>query len=162
MISSNLSSPRNLREDIRAQRPAKTQKQRISATEPTAVIDRTPDSESDVPVSSGQWPASPELNQLPPDSSFASPQHSDHSFERISDNPHQAMSSQRQSSATSSSHSTPRRPAREPVSPTYPSPSFMSTSAGGEFHRFTCQASGCDKSYKNPRSLKYHMDVSES
>ena len=39
---------------------------------PSAVDDVTADSESDAPVSSGQWPASPEREQLPPDSSPAS------------------------------------------------------------------------------------------
>lgn len=143
---------------------------------PSAVIDQTADSESDIPVSSGQWPASPELDQLPPDSSWASAEHSDHSVQRILKNPRSDSSSRRQSHASISSHSLlPGRPSPIParrfsretgspsiVSPGLLSPSVASTSADEEVRRFKCQAPGCDKSYKRSTGLKYHVDVSDN
>lgn len=162
----------NRKANLRAQRPNHIRKQRNSEMTPTGAIDQTADSESDVPVSSGQWPASPERDQLPPDSSSASAEHSDHSVQRISSKPHSVSSSRRQSQASNSSRSMPsRRPSpitarrfsREleslsMASPGLLSPSFASTSAGDDVQRFVCQAPGCDKSYKNPNGLKYHVD----
>lgn len=166
----------NRKANLRAQRPNHIRKQRNSEMTPTGAIDQTADSESDVPVSSGQWPASPERDQLPPDSSSASAEHSDHSVQRISSKPHSVSSSRRQSQASNSSRSMPsRRPSpitarrfsREleslsMASPGLLSPSFASTSAGDDVQRFVCQAPGCDKSYKNPNGLKYHVDVSDN
>ena len=143
---------------------------------PSVVNDQTADSDSDVPVSSGQWPASPERNQLPPDSSPVNAEHSDHSVQRMMKNPRSVPSSRRQSHASISSHSMPsgrpspisaRRPSRESgspsmVSPGLLSPSIASSSAGEEVQRFKCQAPGCDKSYRKPAGLKYHMDVSDN
>ena len=75
---------------------------------PTPIIDlETTDSESDAPVSSGQWPASPEREKLPPDSSPASAEHSDHSLKRIIDNPPSVSSPRKQSSGSMASHSSP-------------------------------------------------------
>lgn len=165
----------NRKADLRAQRPTKIRNQENGSMTPSAVIDQTADSESDIPVSSGQWPLSPERDQLPPDSSFASAEYSDHSVQKTSSNPRSISSSRRQSHASSSSYSMPlgrpasisaerfSRGAGSPsmVSPGLSSPSVTSTSAGEEVHRFTCQAPGCDKSYKNSSGLKYHVDVSD-
>ncbi|KAF6226962.1 hypothetical protein HO133_008403 [Letharia lupina] len=162
----------NRKADLRAQRPTKIRNQENGSMTPSAVIDQTADSESDIPVSSGQWPLSPERDQLPPDSSFASAEYSDHSVQKTSSNPRSISSSRRQSHASSSSYSMPlgrpasisaerfSRGAGSPsmVSPGLSSPSVTSTSAGEEVHRFTCQAPGCDKSYKNSSGLKYHVD----
>lgn len=62
----------NLKAELRNQGPTKLPKQGNRTVAPSAVNDVTADSESDAPVSSGQWPASPEREQLPPDSSPAS------------------------------------------------------------------------------------------
>ena len=62
----------NLKADLRDQGPTKLPRQGNRTVAPSAVNDATADSESDAPVSSGQWPASPEREQLPPDSSPAS------------------------------------------------------------------------------------------
>lgn len=162
----------NQKADLRAQRPTKPRKQRNGTMTPSAVNDQTEDSESDVPVSSGQWPSSPERDQLPPDSSLESAEHSDHSVQRIRNNHNSVSSSRRQSRASFSSHSMqsgrpspiPARPfsiasgSPRMVSPGLLSPSVVSTSAGEEVHRFTCQVPGCDKSYKNAGGLKYHVD----
>ncbi len=142
---------------------------------PNGVIDPTSDSETDNPVSSGQWPASPERDQLPPDSSLETTQHSDHSVQRMSKISRSVSSVRNQSHASVSSQSTPsRRPSpmlvrqseREPESPhkaslTQLSPSGTSTSAGEGNHRFTCRALDCDKSYKRSSSLKRHVNVSD-
>lgn len=150
--------------------------QRNGTMTPSVVNDQTADSESDVPVSSGQWPASPERDQLPPDSSPVNAEHSDHSVQRMSKNPRSVLSSRRQSHASIPSHPmlsgrpspiSARRPSRESgspsmISPSLLSPSVASSSAGEEVHPFKCQAPGCDKSYKKPAGLKYHMDVSDN
>ena len=111
---------------------------------PRAVIDRTTDSESDAPISSEQWPASPEREQLPPDSSSASADHSDHSAHRILNTFRSASPTRRRSNASTSSHSIQSgppshisaRPSLETskpldvMPPTASSPSFTSISAG--------------------------------
>lgn len=95
----------NRKADLRAQRPTKIRKQRNGTMTPRAVIDQTVDSESDVPVSSGQWPESPERDKLPPDSSLESAEHSDHSVHRTLNTPRLLLSSRRQSRVSISSHS---------------------------------------------------------
>ena len=132
---------------------------------PSAVIDSTADSESDAPVSSGQWPASPEREQLPPDSSLESAEHSDHSVSYA----------RRQRKASFSFHSIPPRPP-SPVlarpfsrdsgpfgmtSPSALSPSGTSTRAGEEVHCSACQVPGCNKLCKRSGGLKDHVDVSD-
>lgn len=47
------------------------------------------------------------------------------------------------------------------VSPGPLSPSVTSSSGGEEVQRFTCQAPGCGKSYKQSSGLKFHIDVSD-
>ena len=142
---------------------------------PNGVIDPTRDSETDNPVSSGQWHASPDRDQLPPDSSLETTQHSDHSVQRMSKISHSVSSVRNQSHASVSSQSTPsRRPSpmlvgrseRElgslrKASSSHLSSSSTSTSAGEGNHRFTCQAPDCDKSYKRSGSLKRHVNVSD-
>ena len=164
----------NRKADVRTQRSTSIRKQRNSAITSSVVTDQTADSESDVPASSGQWPASPERDQLPPDSSSASAEHSDHSIKNISKDPISFSSSRRQSHTSKSSNSIPSgRPGRistrrllrhsgspSILSPGILTPSVASSSGGEEIHRFTCDAPGCDKSYKNPSGLKYHVDVS--
>lgn len=164
----------NLKADLQAQRLTSTRKQRNSAIISSAVTDQTADSESDVPASSGQWPASPERDQLPPDSSSASGEHSDYSVQDNSSYPLSSSSSRRPSGASISSHSISSKPpgpistghflrqsgSSSTKSPGILSPSVASSSGGEESRRFTCQASGCDKSYKNASGLTYHVDVS--
>ena len=156
----------NWKADISAQRPVSRRKLTNRTMISNAVIDQTADSESDVPLSSGQWPASPERDQLPPDSSSGSTEHSDHLVQRLSKAPLSVSSSRRQSHVSSSSHSMPSgRPSpisARRLSHGISSPRGTTPSAGEEVHRFTCQASGCDKSYKNSGGLKHHMDVSDT
>lgn len=164
----------NLKADLQTQRSTNTRKQRSGAITSSAVTDQTADSESDVPASSGQWPASPERDQLPPDSSSASGEHSDYSVQDISKYPLSFSSSRRQSGASISSHSILSGPpgpistgrflrhsgSSSIKSSSILSPSVASSSGGEESHRFTCHASGCGKSYKAASGLKYHVDVS--
>ena len=165
----------NQKADLRAQRPTSIRKQRNSAITSSAVTDQTADSESDIPASSGQWPASPERDQLPPDSSSASAENSDHSIQISLKRP-LSVSSRRQSHESMSSHSLlSGRPG--PISTGYdlrqsrsPSrkfsgistPSAPSSSGGEDVHRFTCRTPGCDKSYKKSSGLKTHMNVSDN
>lgn len=164
----------NLKADLKVQRLTNIRKQRNGVVISSAVTGQTAESESDVPASSGQWPASPERDQLPPDSSSASGEHSDYSILDISKYPLSFSSSRRQSGASVSSRSVLSRPPgpisagrslRRPgslkiKSPVIVSPSVASSSGGEESHRFTCHESGCGKSYKNAGGLKYHVDVS--
>lgn len=163
----------NQKADLRAQRQTKQRKQRNSTLAPSAVIDQTIDSESDAPISSGQWPASPEHDQLPPDSTLASAETSDHSVQRMLNNPRSVSSSQNKRNASISSHSVlsvrrspmvTRRFSKAIGSPSMVSSDLLSlsgtsTSAGEDVRRFTCQAPGCGKSYTRAGSLKYHVDV---
>ena len=142
---------------------------------PSTVIDRSVDSESDVPLSSGQWPASPEREQLPPDSSLASAEHSDHSAHRILNTSGSAPSVRRSSNASVSCPSMPSEspspvPARQSsresgsLGMTFPNaipPSVTSGSAGEEFHSFACHVPGCKKSFKESDGLKAHVNVSD-
>ena len=120
---------------LRAQRPTNTRKSRNGTMTPSAVMDQSVDSESDVPVSSGQWPASPERDQLPPDSSGASAELSDHSVQRILKNHRSVASSRRQSHASISSRL---------LSPGLQSSSVASNSADEEVHRFRSPTPGSD------------------
>ena len=106
----------NRKADLRAQRPTKIRTQRNGTITPSALIDQTVGSESDVPASSGQWPESPERDQLPPDSSLESAEHSDHSVHRTLNTPRLLLSSRRQSRVSISSHSMlSRRPSPTPT-----------------------------------------------
>lgn len=152
----------------------KSGKKGMGAVNPTTAIDRSIDSESDVPLSSGQWPASPEREQLPPDSSFASAEHSDHSAHESFNTPLPAPSSRKPSNASISCPSVPseppspipaRRSSRESDSvgrtvPSAISPSVTSSSAAEEDHGFACQVPGCEKSFKKPAGLNAHVNVS--
>lgn len=166
----------NQKADLHAQRSASIRKQRNDAITSSAVIDQTADSESDVPASSGQWPASPERDQLPPDSSSASAENSDSSTHNISKHPLSFLSSRRQSHASMSSHSvlsgrpgpiSTREFLRHSGPPSMKSsgistPSVASSSGSEDVHRFTCYAPGCGKSYKKSSALENHMDVSDN
>ena len=134
---------------------------------PGAVIDQTADSESDVPASPGQWPASPERDQLPPDSSLESGECSDQSVQKTVNNPRSASSSQRQSQPSILSHSMPsgrhspisaRHFPRESESPSLESPDLLSPSTGS-LDTFKCPMKDCRKSCAGPDGLKYHIEV---
>ena len=153
----------------------KSGKKGKSVVSPSTVIDRSVDSESDVPLSSGQWPASPEREQLPPDSSLASAEHSDHSVHRVLNTSLSAPSARRPSNASISCPSIPS----EPLSPiparpssretgalgmTHPSAissSVISSSAGEEDHGYACQVPSCNKSFEKAGGLKAHVNVSD-
>ena len=165
----------NQKASFAAQQSEKTRNQEDRTRTPSVTADHTADSESDVLVSSGQWPASPERDQLPPDSSPASAEKIDPSALRISHDPHSLLSSRTHSNASLSSNSTqlgrlsskaPRRLPVEPgspemVSPGQPSTNLTSTSAAEEFHRFKSQVPDCSKLYKESDGLKSHLDVSD-
>ena len=93
----------NRKASLRAQRSAQIPKQRSSTMTPSAVTDSSVNSDTDDPVSSGQWPASPERDQLPPDSSLEYPEHSDHLFESLSNIPRSVSSAPKQSHTSISS-----------------------------------------------------------
>lgn len=132
------------------------------------------ESESDIPVSSGQWPASPDRNQLPPDSS-ASTTNPDDSPHKASAQITSDIKRRRHSGTPISAALSPRpisrlsietsRLSKEtssgPMSPSLVSPSIVSTSAGEEIQSYKCERGGCGKVYKDARALKYHVDVSD-
>ena len=161
----------NQKASFSAQQSEKKSNQGDRTRTPSVTADHTADSESDVPVSSGQWPASPERDQLPPDSSPASVEHIDHSGSRISHDPHLLSSSRAHSNASFSSNSmqlgrpsskAPRRLSVEPgSSPGHPSINLTSTSAAEESYRFKCQVPDCSKSYKDSGGLRSHLNVSD-
>ena len=138
-------------------------------------IDLTTDSETDRPLSSGQWPASPERDQLPPDSSLEATECSDHSGQMMLDQPRSVCPTRTQSRTPTSSQSTPSRQSSLVIakqvttqsgsprmsSPGFPSPSGTSTTAGEGANRFMCQVTDCGKSYKRSGGLKHHIDVSD-
>lgn len=108
----------NRKAKLLAQRPTKKRKRKNGTMTPSAAIDQTANSESDVPVSSGQWPSSPERDQLPPDSSSASAEHSDHSVHKTSTKIGSLSSLRRQTHAMNPSHSMPpKRPSPIPARP---------------------------------------------
>ena len=162
----------NQKASFHAQQSGEKRNQEDRTRTPSVTAGHTADSESDVPVSSGQWPASPERDQLPPDSSPASVEHIDHSASRISHDPHSLSSSRTHSNASFSTNSMqlgrPSSKARwrlsvEPrSSPGYPSTILTFTSAAEEFHRFKCQVPDCSKSYKDSGGLKSHVGVSDN
>lgn len=124
----------------------------------------THESDSDVPVSSAQWPPTPDPYQLPPDSNLASADHSDHSKtnattpftpEKLT---HRLSKTSVASSPILSTPPSPMSALRSPRSLAEPSPSIVSNSAGEEIRGFTCRAIGCEKTYDNPAALKYHIE----
>jgi len=134
------------------------------------------DSESDIPISSGQWPQSPDRNQLPPDSSMDSTVHSDHLAQAEPVQTVSGTQTRRSSYASVSSNlASPLRPSPmlltspsrnseesspRPKSAGLFSPSIVSNSAGEETLEFRCRAIGCDKSYNKASALMYHIEVS--
>ena len=86
----------NQNASLRAQELTMLRKQGNCSPTPNAETDQTAPSESDDPVSSGQWPASPEREQLPPDSSSASAEPSDDSVHRVLNNPPLVSSARKQ------------------------------------------------------------------
>ena len=124
----------------------------------------TNESDSDVLVSSGQWPPTPDRNQLPPDSNLASADHSDHSKtkatakftpEKLS---HILSKTPVASSPILSTPPSPMPALRSPRNLAEPSPSIISNSAGEEIRGFTCRAIACEKTYDNAAALKYHIE----
>lgn len=130
----------------------------------------TQDSESDKPVSTAQWPPSPDRNALPPDSSMPSVEHSDpgtttrsnHRSANYSRRPSHASTSSRNlvSNGVKSGRSQGSSISSSEPDLSFGSPSIVSNSAGEEIRRWRCQL--CNKSYKNSGSLKYHVNVSLS
>ena len=124
-------------------------------------------SDSDVPVSSGQWPASPDRDELPPDSSMDSVWHNDRAT--ISLPTHHARRESQAPLPSYSKHVPSPSPLRtsfsremSPVAanPELLSPSLVSTSAdeGTGLSEYRCSEIGCDKSYQRSASLKAQID----
>ena len=165
----------NQKASLAAQQSEKTRNQEDRTRTPSVTADHTADSESDVPVSSGQWPASPERDQLPPDSSPASVEKIYPSASRISHDPHSLSSSRTHSNASFSSNSMPfgrpssKAPRRlsvelgspEIVSPGHPSTSLTPASAAEEFQPVKSQIPECSNSYEDSGGLKSQVDVSD-
>ena len=160
--------------DLHAQRLTRAQERRRNITRYSSET-RRHDSESDAPVSSGQWPPSPESNQLPPDSSIASVDHSEGSIPQTAAYSPSRLLSRRSShvSVLSGSMSSARpRPIVKPgsltdlavpspgiVSSSNSSPSIVSTSAGEDGKPFRCRRDGCNKAYTVLGSLQRHVKV---
>ncbi|KAL2038362.1 hypothetical protein N7G274_009011 [Stereocaulon virgatum] len=127
-------------------------------------IDGIQESDSDVPISPGQWPPTPDHKQLPPDSSLGSANNSDHSETSGTvpfggAKPTDTLS--KTPLASTPVLSTPHSPIsglRSPRNLVAPSPIMVSNSAG-EDHVFICRAIGCGKTYEDATALKYHIEL---
>ena len=151
---------------LRAKNPLKRKRGATATSEAQGVHSGASyESESEIPISSGQWPSSPDRNQLPPDSSMGSAK-----FPEVHD--------KAQSVAPSTPGSLTRKlPNLSPSSSVItimppgvanwqastrsskePSPSVISNSAAEEKHMFKCNIVNCGRSYKSAVALNYHTE----
>ncbi len=123
------------------------------------------ESESEIPISSGQWPSSPDRNQLPPDSSMGSAKIPEVHDKKRSVAPSTPGSLTRKLANLSPGSSViaimppgiangqaSTRTSKEP------SPSVISNSAGEDKHMFKCHIVNCGRSYKSAVALDYHTE----
>ena len=138
------------------------------ALSPTVESDENPhlreDSDSDIPIPAEEWGSSPPYrqadDQLPPDSSPPSPDHS-HPPAFIQPPPtlldrFQRRPSDSMESATSDQRYPARARKKRRLSDD--SSSAATSPSGSDAKRYACKE--CDKVYKNLGSLKHHHDVS--
>lgn len=128
------------------------------------------DSDSEMPLSSAEWPPTSPFEQpsdeLPPDSSMESieyPVHENSGDVNMSDHvpPKRRLSiTSMSSTATRSTRRNPKRISKALQGTARSSPSLVSASADEKAKRFKCQEFGCDKAYTGASGLRYHMEVS--
>ncbi len=151
---------------LRATNPLKRKRGATATSEAQGVhIGTSYESESDIPVSSGQWPPSPARNQLPPDSSMGSANFPDVHDKTRSVAPSTPGSLTRKLTNPSSRSSVvpimPPGMANGQASTRNsmdPSPSVFSNSAGEDKHLFKCHTVNCGRSYKSAAALNYHTE----
>ena len=151
---------------LRATNPLKRKRGATVTSETQGVhIGTSYESESDIPISSGQWPPSPDRNQLPPDSSMGSAK-----FPDLYDNTRSVVPSTSGSLTRKLANPSPRSSV-VPIMPhaitnghsstrssKEPSPSAISNSAGEDKHLFKCHTVNCGRSYKSAAALNYHTE----
>ena len=151
---------------LRAENPLKRKRGATVTTEAQGIhIGSSYESESEIPLSSGQWPSSPDRNQLPPDSSMGStkaPEVNDKTgsiapstpgvFTRklVNISPKPSVIPVLPPGIASGQAS--RRSSNEP------SPSVISNSAGEDKHLFKCRTVNCGNSYKSALALNHHTE----
>ena len=129
------------------------------------------DSDSEIPVSSSEWPPSPLFEQpkdeLPPDSSIESIEHPMSGSCKDSSRSNHILQKQihLETSASStparSSQRKPKRTSKALQIAARSSPSLVSGSADEGTKRFKCREPGCNKAYVGVSGLRYHMEVSK-
>ena len=151
---------------LRAENPLKRKRGATVTTENQGVhIGSSYESESEIPLSSGQWPSSPDRNQLPPDSSMGStkaPEVNDKTGSVAPGTP---------GIFTRKLVNISPKPSVIPVLPpgvangqasrrssNEPSPSVISNSAGEDKRLFKCLAVSCGNSYKSALALNHHTE----
>lgn len=151
---------------LRATNPLKRKRGATATNKAQGVHSGTSyESESEIPISSGQWPSSPDRNQLPPDSSMGSA-----NFTEV----HDKTRSVAPSTPGSLTRKTPNLSPTSSViaimppgiangqalmrSSKEPSPSVISNSAGEDKHMFKCHTVNCGRSYKSAVALNYHTE----
>lgn len=127
-------------------------------------------SDSEMPLSSAEWPPSSPFarpsDELPPDSSMESieyPGHENSEYVKQSDHipPKRKLSITSMSSTTTrSTRRNPKKSSKALQSTAPSSPSLVSISADEKAKRFKCKEFGCEKAYTGASGLRYHMEVS--
>ena len=151
---------------LRAENPLKRKRGATVTTGAQGVhIGSSHESESEIPLSSGQWPSSPDRNQLPPDSSMGSAKAPEVHDKTGSVGPSSPGTFTRKLVNISP------KPSVKPVLPPgiangqasrrsskEPSPSVISNSAGEDKHLFKCRTVNCGNSYKTALALNHHTE----
>lgn len=151
---------------LRATNPLKRKRGATATSEAQGVHSGTSyESESEVPISSGQWPSSPDRNQLPPDSSMGSAK-----FPEIHDKTRPVAPGTPGSLTRKLTNLSPSSSVIAIMPPSItngqasmrsskePSPSVISNSAGEDKHTFKCHIVNCGRSYKSAVALNYHTE----
>lgn len=129
------------------------------------------DSDSEIPVSSAEWPPSPPFEQpkdeLPPDSSMETTGIPNGGNGRNVDMYNHVSLTQEipttpeSSTSTRSKRKNPNKTSKALQSAARLSPSLMSGSADEGVKRFKCQEPECNRAYAGASGLRYHIMVSK-
>ena len=151
---------------LRTTNPLKRKRGGTATSEAQGVHSGTSyESESDIQISSGQWPSSPDPNQLPPDSSMGSAK-----FPEVHDKTRSVAPSTSGSLSRKLANLSPSSSVIAVMPPGIangqastrsskaPSPSVISNSAGEDKHTFKCHIVDCGRPYKSAVALKYHTE----
>ena len=151
---------------LRAENPLKRKRGATVMTEAPGVhIGSSYESESEIPLSSGQWPSSPDRNQLPPDSSVGSTK-----APEVNDRTGSAAPSTPRIFTRKLVNISPKPSVIPVLSPgiangqasrrssNEPSPNVISNSAGEDKTLFKCRTVNCGNSYKSALALNHHTE----